>query len=238
MEFDLITIFPHVLDSYLNESILKRAQKKKLIKIKFHDPRAFAVGRHKTVDDRPFGGGPGMLMKIEPLYKTLKKIKRQKKARVILFDPAGIQFSQAKAKEFSRLNQLVMIAGRYEGVDNRIEKFIDEKISIGSYVLSGGELPAAVVIEAVSRLLPGVLGNRESLKEETYSEELKIINLKLKINQKEYPHYTRPEVFSYIEKGKKKKLVVPKVLLSGDHQAIKKWRGKHQKKKSLQILDC
>ncbi|KKS43504.1 MAG: tRNA (guanine-N(1)-)-methyltransferase [Candidatus Kuenenbacteria bacterium GW2011_GWA2_42_15] len=205
MEFDLITIFPHVLDSYLNESILKRAQKKKLIKIKFHDPRAFAVGRHKTVDDRPFGGGPGMLMKIEPLYKTLKKIKRQKKARVILFDPAGIQFSQAKAKEFSRLNQLVMIAGRYEGVDNRIEKFIDEKISIGSYVLSGGELPAAVVIEAVSRLLPGVLGNRESLKEETYSEELKIINLKLKINQKEYPHYTRPEVFSYIEKGKKKK---------------------------------
>ncbi|OGG89835.1 tRNA (guanosine(37)-N1)-methyltransferase TrmD, partial [Candidatus Kuenenbacteria bacterium RIFCSPHIGHO2_02_FULL_42_29] len=203
MEFDLITIFPHVLDSYLNESILKRAQKKKLIKIKFHDPRAFAVGRHKTVDDRPFGGGPGMLMKIEPLYKTLKKIKRQKKARVILFDPAGIQFSQAKAKEFSRLNQLVMIAGRYEGVDNRIEKFIDEKISIGSYVLSGGELPAAVVIEAVSRLLPGVLGNRESLKEETYSEELKIINLKLKINQKEYPHYTRPEVFSYIEKGKK-----------------------------------
>ncbi|OGG92177.1 tRNA (guanosine(37)-N1)-methyltransferase TrmD, partial [Candidatus Kuenenbacteria bacterium RIFCSPLOWO2_12_FULL_42_13] len=185
MEFDLITIFPHVLDSYLNESILKRAQKKKLIKIKFHDPRAFAVGRHKTVDDRPFGGGPGMLMKIEPLYKTLKKIKRQKKARVILFDPAGIQFSQAKAKEFSRLNQLVMIAGRYEGVDNRIEKFIDEKISIGSYVLSGGELPAAVVIEAVSRLLPGVLGNRESLKEETYSEELKIINLKLKINQKE-----------------------------------------------------
>ncbi|OGG91734.1 tRNA (guanosine(37)-N1)-methyltransferase TrmD [Candidatus Kuenenbacteria bacterium RIFCSPLOWO2_02_FULL_42_16] len=229
MEFDLITIFPHVLDSYLNESILKRAQKKKLIKIKFHDPRAFAVGRHKTVDDRPFGGGPGMLMKIEPLYKTLKKIKRQKKARVILFDPAGIQFSQAKAKEFSRLNQLVMIAGRYEGVDNRIEKFIDEKISIGSYVLSGGELPAAVVIEAVSRLLPGVLGNRESLKEETYSEELKIINLKLKINQKEYPHYTRPEVFSYIEKGKKKKLVVPKVLLSGDHQAIKKWRGEHRR---------
>jgi len=229
MEFDLITIFPHVLDSYLNESILKRAQKKKLIKIKFHDPRAFAVGRHKTVDDRPFGGGPGMLMKIEPLYKTLKKIKRQKKARVILFDPAGIQFSQAKAKEFSRLNQLVMIAGRYEGVDNRIEKFIDEKISIGSYVLSGGELPAAVVIEAVSRLLPGVLGNRESLKEETYSEELKIINLKLKINQKEYPHYTRPEVFSYIEKGKKKKLTVPKVLLSGNHEEIKKWRGKHQK---------
>ena len=229
MEFDLITIFPHVLDSYLNESILKRAQKKKLIKINFHDPRAFAVGRHKTVDDRPFGGGPGMLMKIEPLYKTLKKIKRQKKARVILFDPAGIQFSQAKAKEFSRLNQLVMIAGRYEGVDNRIEKFIDEKISIGSYVLSGGELPAAVVIEAVSRLLPGVLGNRESLKEETYSEELKIINLKLKINQKEYPHYTRPEVFSYIEKGKKKKLVVPKVLLSGDHQAIKKWRGEHRR---------
>lgn len=236
LNFEIVSIFPHILDSYLNESILGRAQKKKLISVKFHDPRQFATDVHKTVDDRPFGGGPGMLMKIEPLYKTLKKIKRAKKSRVILFDPAGTPFSQAKAAEFSKLDQLIMLAGRYEGVDARIEKFIDEKISIGPYVLSGGELPATIVVEAVSRLLPGVLGNHESLNEETFNgQSLKIENLpvrqagcKLKIDH-EYPHYTRPKTFEYLEKGKKKKLTVPKVLLSGNHKEIKEWREKNKK---------
>ncbi|NMC51363.1 tRNA (guanosine(37)-N1)-methyltransferase TrmD [Candidatus Kuenenbacteria bacterium] len=220
MHFEVITIFPNILDSYFNESILKRAQKKKLITINFHDPRQFATDVHKTVDDRPFGGGPGMLMKIEPLYKTLKKIKRAKKSRVILFDPAGKKFDQAKAQEFSKLDQLIMIAGRYEGVDARVEKFIDEKISIGPYVLSGGELPAAIVVEAVSRLLPGVLGDDQSSVEETFSGDGSYV---------EYPHYTRPEVFEYMEKGKKKKLAVPKVLLSGNHREIKEWREEHRK---------
>jgi tRNA (guanine37-N1)-methyltransferase len=220
MHFDVITIFPHILDSYLNESILKRAQKKKLIKINCHNPRQFATGVHQAVDDRPFGGGPGMLLKVEPLYKTLKKIKRAKKSRVILFDPAGTPLTEAKVKELAKLDQLIMIAGRYEGIDARLEKFIDEKISIGPYVLSGGELPAAVVIESVSRLLPGVLGDDQSAEEETFSGDGSYI---------EYPHYTRPEVFEYIEKGKKKKLVVPKVLLSGNHEAIKKWRGENKK---------
>ena len=229
MHFEVITIFPNILDSYFNESILKRAQKKKLITINFHDPRQFATDVHKTVDDRPFGGGPGMLMKIEPLYKTLKKIKRAKKSRVILFDPAGKVFDQSKAQEFSKLDQLIMIAGRYEGVDARVEKFIDEKISIGPYVLSGGELPAAIVVEAASRLLPGVLGNQESLSEETFNKQsLKIKNCKFKIDH-EYPHYTRPEVFEYMEKGKKKKLAVPKVLLSGNHKEIREWREEHRK---------
>ncbi|NMB48358.1 tRNA (guanosine(37)-N1)-methyltransferase TrmD [Candidatus Kuenenbacteria bacterium] len=220
MRFEIITIFPHILDSYLNESILKRAQKKKLIKINFHDPRQFATDAHRSVDDRPFGGGPGMLIKIEPLYKTLKKIKRAKKSHVILFDPAGQRFDQKMAQKFSKLDQLIMIAGRYEGVDARIEKFIDEKISIGPYVLSGGELPAAVVVEAVSRLLPGVLGDDQSAVEETFSGDDSYI---------EHPHYTRPEVFAYLEKGQKKKLAVPKVLLSGNHKEIKKWRANHIK---------
>lgn len=228
LNFEIVSIFPHILDSYLDESILKRAQKKKLIQINFHDPRQFAKDKHKTVDDRPFGGGPGMLMKIEPLYKTLKKIKRAKKSRAILFDPAGKKFDQAMAKKFSELDQLIMLAGRYEGVDARIEKFIDEKISIGPYVLSGGELPAAIVIESVARLLPGVLGNQESLTEETFTDKSATSNQQPAI-YKEHPHYTRPEVFTYLEKGKKKKLVVPKVLLSGNHKEIQKWRASHKK---------
>ncbi len=220
MKFDIITIFPKLVESYFDESILQRAQRQKLLKIKTHNPRDMARDKHKKVDDKPYGGGPGMLMMIEPLYKTLKKIKRAKQSKVILLDPAGRQFDQALAKKMARLDQLIFICGRYEGVDARLDKFIDEKISIGPYVLSGGELAAMVITEAVARLIPGVLGKQASLREETHTRPGYV----------EYPQYTRPEVFTYREKGKLKKLSVPKVLLSGNHQQIKAWREKHRRK--------
>ncbi len=219
MQFDVITIFPHILDSYINESILKRAQQKKLIKIIAHNLRAVAKDKHKTVDDRPYGGGVGMVMMVEPIYKTLKKIKRAKKTKVILLDPAGRQFNQTMAKKFSKLDQLIFVCGRYEGIDARVNKFVDEKISIGPYVLSGGELPAMVIIEATARLLPGVLGKIESTQQETYAKE----------NYVEYPQYTRPENFKYRQGLKTRRLKVPPVLLSGNHQLIKKWQTKHSK---------
>jgi len=214
MQFDIVTIFPSILDSYLNESILGRAQKKKLIKIKSHDLRKVTKDKHKTVDDKPYGGGAGMVMMVEPIFKTLKKIKRKKNSKVILLDPKGKQFNQKMAKSLTKLDQLILVCGRYEGVDARVDKLVDEKISVGPYVLAGGELGAGIVIEAVSRLIPKVLGNQESLGEETFNRE----------NTKEYPQYTRPENFEYKEKGEKKKLKVPGVLLSGNHKEIKDWR--------------
>ena len=221
MQFNIITIFPHILDSYINESILKRAQQKKLIKIITHNLREVTKDKHKTVDDKPYGGGPGMIMMVEPIYKTLKKIKRVKKSKVILLDPAGQQFNQTMAKKFSKLEQLIFVCGRYEGLDARVDKFIDEKISIGPYVLSGGELPALIITEAVARFLPGVLGHPQATQEETHVVDGYI----------EYPQYTRPEIFIYREKKQFKKLKVPKVLLSGNHQVIKEWRSKHNKNK-------
>lgn len=213
MQFNIITIFPQILDSYINESILKRAQLASLIQIKSHNIRDFVFDRHHTVDDKPYGGGPGMVFMVEPIYKTLKSIKRKKKSKVILLDPAGKQFNQKMAQSFAKLDQLIFICGRYEGVDARVDKLIDEKISVGPYVLSGGELGAAIIIEAVGRLLPGVLGKMESLQYETFSGK--------KNDIVEYPQYTRPEVFN--------KWRVPKVLLSGNHAEIDKWRKKKKK---------
>ncbi|MCX6785666.1 MAG: tRNA (guanosine(37)-N1)-methyltransferase TrmD [Candidatus Komeilibacteria bacterium] len=208
MQYNIITIFPEILDSYFNESILKRAQKAKLITVKTHNLRDYATGKHLKVDDTPYGGGPGMVFMIEPLYKCLKAIKRKKKCKVILMDPAGKQFNQKMAASYAKLDQIIFICGRYEGVDARVDKLIDEKISIGPYVLSGGELPAAIIVEAVSRLLPGVLGKMESLQYETFNGE--------KSDVVEHPQYTKPAVFN--------KWSVPKILLSGNHQEIDKWR--------------
>lgn len=213
MIFHIITIFPKILDSYFNESILKRAQKAKLITIKTHDLRAYTTDKHHKVDDSPYGGGPGMIFKIEPLYKCLKAIKRKKKSKVFLMDPAGSQFNQKTAASFSKLDQLILICGRYEGVDARIDKLIDGKICIGPYVLSGGELPAAIIMEAVSRLLPGVLGKMESLQYETFNGELSDVV--------EHPQYTKPAVFN--------RWKVPEVLLSGNHAEIDKWRKSKKK---------
>ena len=213
MQYDIITIFPEILDSYFNESILKRAQKAKKITIKTHDLRKYAKGRHKQVDDTPYGGGPGMVLMVEPIYKALKKIKKKKKSKIILLDPAGRQFSQKLAQNYTKLDQLIFICGRYEGIDARVDKLVNEKVSIGPYVLSGGELASAVIIESVARLLPGVLGKFESTQDETFSGK--------KADVIEYPQYTRPEIFN--------KWQVPKILLSGNHQEIDKWR-KSQKK--------
>ncbi|MBA7495593.1 tRNA (guanine-N(1)-)-methyltransferase [subsurface metagenome] len=230
IKFDIITIFPGIFDSYFSESLISRAVKKKLIKINIHNLRNWAFDRHKTVDDRPFGGGLGMVMKIEPIFKAVKNLQRKKKekTKVVLFTPRGKKFNQKIAYQFSKLDQLILICGRYEGVDERVAKRIaDVELSIGDYDLMGGELPAMVVIETVARLIPGVLGKPKLLKERITKEKGFI----------EYPQYTRPEVFvpSHLLKGgggepkKGKKWRVPKVLLSGNHKEIEKWRKKHRK---------
>jgi len=217
MKFDIVTIFPQILDSYQKESILGRAQKKRLIEINCHNLRDYTKDKHKMTDDKPFGGGPGMIMMIEPIYKAIEDIKKKNKnSKVVLVSPQGKKFNQKKAEEFSRLDQLVLICGRYEGVDERIKDIIDDVVSIGDYVLSGGELPAMVITEAVSRLLPGVLGNEESLVSETHQT-----------NKLDFPQYTRPREFK-TKTGKT--LKVPDVLLSGNHAEIEKWRRKRRKK--------
>ena len=216
LTFDIITIFPEIFDSYLKESFIKKAQQKQLIKINIHDLRDWVKDRHKTVDDRPFGGGLGMVLKVEPIYKAIKELSSLK-TKVILFTPRGKKFNQKLAYSLSQLNQLILICGRYEGVDERVAKYIaDLELSIGDYDLMGGELPAMVVIETVARLIPGVLGKPELLKERITKEKGFI----------EYPQYTRPEIFSP-KKGVYWK--VPKVLSSGYHQKIEDWRKKHMK---------
>lgn len=212
MNFDIVTIFPSLFDSFASESLLKKAQDKKIISIRTHDPRIHAKDRHKTVDDKPYGGGPGMLMKIEPLVKALESIKRANRSRVILLAPSGKQFDQKRATVFAKkYDQLIFVCGRYEGVDARIKKFVDEEISIGPYVLNGGEVATMAIIEAVARLIPGVIGNVESLIEESHAME----------GTTEYPQYTRPEKF--------RGLKAPKILLSGDHKKIAEWRAKRKK---------
>lgn len=216
MTFDIITIFPKIFDCYFNESIIKRAREEGLAKIDIHNLRDYTTDKHKTVDDRPFGGGPGMVMKVEPIYKAIKRIKRTKKSKIILLSAKGKKFNQKFARSLSKLNQLILICGHYEGVDERVAKYIaDTELSIGDYVLTGGELPAMVVVDAVTRLIPGVI-KKESLKEESFQSNIQL----------EHPHYTRPEVFSP-KKGVYWK--VPKVLLSGNHKKILKWREKHRK---------
>lgn len=211
-QFDVITIFPTMLDSYIHESMLKRAQEKKILKIQTHDLRIFSNDRHNKVDDRQYGGGPGMVLKAEPIYKAVKKIAK-KNARVILLSASGKKFNTKIAKKLSKYNQLVFICGRYEGVDERVAKYIaDEELSIGDYVLTGGELPAMVIIDSIARQIPGVLGKEESLEENRLDVGV--------------PAYTRPESMII----DKKKRNVPPVLLSGDHQKIEGWRKKARKK--------
>ena len=217
MRFDIITIFPKILESYFQQSLLKKAQDKGLIKSVSYTLRDFTLDKHRKVDDTPYGGGPGMVLKTEPIYKAVQflksKVKSQKsKVRVILFSLRGKKFDQRAAHRLAKYDQLIFICGRYEGVDERVATDVaDEELAIGDFVLSGGELPAAVVIEAVARLIPGMLGKRQSL------EELK----------GSYPVYTKPEVVKLKAKGQKSKVLkVPKVLLSGDHKKIDLWRNK------------
>jgi len=209
MKFEILTIFPKIFDSYLKESFLKRAQKKGLVTIASHNLRDFATGKHKKVDDKPFGGGPGMVLKIDPIWKAVQAIKRKKirgRERVILFSIRGKKLDGNTSRRLAQYDRLILICGRYEGVDERVAEHIaDEEISVGDYVLSGGELPALILMESVCRFVPGFLGKRESLEEFKGS----------------YPTYTRPEIFS---PTKGKRWGVPKVLLSGNHKEIEKWR--------------
>ena len=206
LKFTVITIFPHMLDSALGHSILKKAQEKGLIEVEQVDLRAYTHDRHHVTDDSPYGGGQGMVMKPEPLAAAIEDARRKNAAaRVILLAPQGQVFNQSAAARLAKEKEIVLICGRYEGIDERVKSFVDEELSIGDYTLSGGEPAANVVIDAVARLIPGVLGNENSPMEDSFSDGLL-----------EYPQYTRPEDF----RGMK----VPEVLLSGDHEKIAQWR--------------
>ncbi|MFA6305344.1 MAG: tRNA (guanosine(37)-N1)-methyltransferase TrmD [Candidatus Gracilibacteria bacterium] len=218
MRFDILTIFPKIFDSYLDQSILKRAQAKKLIEIHVHDIRDYSKQSHKKVDDIPYGGGAGMVMTPQPLYDAIKAVKKLNKGRVVYFSPRGDILTQQKAEKYAQENKpksgFILLCGRYEGIDERIiEMIVDEEISIGKYILTGGEIPAMTFVDCVSRLVPGVLGKEESHLNDSFSKALK--------RKKEYPLYTRPRVF------KKKK--VPDVLFSGNHKEIEKWKNQHLK---------
>ncbi len=206
IKFTVITIFPHMLDSALGHSILKIAQEKGMIQVDQVDLRSYTHDRHHVTDDYPYGGGQGMVMKPEPLIAAIEDARiKYPKARVILLAPQGQVFNQAAAARLAQEKEIVLVCGRYEGIDERVKAFVDEELSIGDYTLSGGEPAANIVIDAVARLIPGVLGNEDSPLDESFSHGLL-----------EYPQYTRPEEF----RGMK----VPEVLLSGDHERIKQWR--------------
>jgi len=210
MKIDVLTLFPAMFAGPLDESIIMRARKKGLLDLKIHQLRDWTHDRHRTVDDKPFGGGPGMLMKPEPLFEAVENLKHEK-TRVILFSPSGRKFDQSIARELAQQEDLLLITGHYEGFDERVrEALVDDELSIGDYVLTNGALPAMVVIDAVARLLPGVLGDDESSHDESFSHGLL-----------EYPQYTRPAEF----RGMK----VPEVLLSGNHAEIEKWRREQAK---------
>ena len=215
MKIDVLTIYPGMFPGPLDESIVKRAQESGKLQLRFIDLRDYTHDRHRTVDDRPFGGGPGMLMKPEPLFEAIEYL-RGSNTRVILTSPAGRQFKQEIAKQMSNEEHLILVCGSFEGFDERVrEHLANDEISIGDYVLTNGALPAMVIIDAITRLLPGVLGDDESSQDESFSEGLL-----------EYPQYTRPAEF----KGMK----VPEVLQSGDHAAIKKWRSEKARMRTEQ----
>ncbi|MBL8014217.1 MAG: tRNA (guanosine(37)-N1)-methyltransferase TrmD [Candidatus Omnitrophica bacterium] len=217
LRFDLITIFPEVFKGIVNESIIKRAQEKKKVAIHLHNLRDYSLDKHRKVDDRPFGGGPGMVLTPQPLFDAVKSIKGRRQAMVIYMDPAGKTFNQRQAKQLTKQRNLIIICGHYEGIDERVRsELVDESISIGDYVLTGGEIPAMVVIDAVTRLLPGVLGKKESLLVESFENGLL-----------EGGVYTRPANF--------RGLKVPDVLLSGNHLEISKWQKADSLKKTRTI---
>jgi len=221
MQFDILSLFPNLIKPYLQESILKRAIENGHISVGIYDWREYTEDKHRTADDKPYGGGAGMLLKVGPIYKQLKAIDaypHEEKTRVIMMAPDGAQLTQAKAKELSEYDRLVILSGRYEGFDARVENFVDEKISIGPYVLAGGELPALITVEAVARHLLGVLGHEEAMKDETFAYGKDYI---------EYPQYTRPEVFT-TDEGEE--MQVPEVLLSGDHKKVEEWKKRHSQK--------
>jgi len=222
MKFQAISIYPNMFDSYLNEGILKRAIDNRIIHFTAHDLRDWSTDRYKSVDDTPYGGGAGMLMKIEILHSALETVKEKyntepAKRKIVLLSASGKTWNQAMAKEYSKLDEVIFVCGRFEGVDARISHFIDEEISIGDYVLTGGELPALTIMDSITRLLQGALGNNESSLDESHSE----------VGVLEYPQYTKPAVFEVDGQ----KYQVPEVLTNGNHAEIAKWRKENQQKK-------
>ncbi len=210
MKIDVLTLFPAMFAGPLDESIIKRARAAGLLDLTVHNLRDYAQDRHKTVDDRPFGGGPGMLLKPEPIFEAVEQLVRPG-TRVILLSPAGRAFNQAIAHELAQADDLLLVSGHYEGFDERIrEALADDELSIGDYVLTNGALPAMVIIDAVTRLLPGVLGDEQSAHDDSFSHGLL-----------EYPQYTRPAEF--------RGMAVPEVLLSGNHAEIARWRAEQSK---------
>jgi len=213
MKIDIITIFPKMFESPFAESIVKRAMNEGHVEMETHDLRKWTKDKHKTVDDKPFGGGAGMVMKVEPIYRAVKELKK-KNSHIILLSAKGKTYTQTKVRELSKTKHLILICGHYEGIDHRIyEHVVDEVVSIGNYVLTGGEIPAMVVIDSLVRLLPGVVGNPDSIVEESFSDD--------ESERKEYPVYTRPEIFE-TEEGETWE--VPGVLTGGNHSEIERWR--------------
>ncbi len=211
MEIDILTIFPGMFSGVMSESILGRAQEKGILTVRVHDIRDFAIGKHRVVDDYPFGGGPGMVMKPEPIAAAIEHALECRigagrgESRVVLTTPAGRPFTQDMARDYAVCEHLVILCGHYEGIDERVAALVTEEVSIGDYVLTGGELPAMVIVDAAARLLPGALGDTASAQEDSFWDGLL-----------DYPHYTRPRRWRGLE--------VPEVLLSGDHERIRKWR--------------
>ena len=227
MRFDIITIFPKIFDSYFNESIIKRAQKKRKIKINVVNLRNFATDKHNTVDEKPYGGGAGVVLMTEPLIKAVdyvKKSGKNKKIKIVVLSVKGKQFNQKTAYNWAKkYDRIIFIRGGYEGIDERVKTILKaDEISIGPYITMDGDVAVMVIISALTRLIPNVI-NWNSLKDESFLR--KIISREAKTGELEYPHYTRPEVIKY----KNKKYAVPKVLLSGNHKKIEEWRKKHQK---------
>ncbi len=213
MKITVLTLFPEMIEAIINSSIIKRAQANDLVEINLVNFREFSTNKHKTVDDTPYGGGAGMLLAVEPIFHALMSIDGQEEALKILLTPQGVTYNQKLTKELVKKDHLILICGHYEGFDERVREFIDMELSIGDYVLTGGEIAASVVIDSIARLVPGVLGSEESYQHDSfYTDSL------------DYPQYTKPREF--------KGLKVPDVLLSGNHQEIAKWREEMKKQRT------
>ncbi|MBU0576146.1 tRNA (guanosine(37)-N1)-methyltransferase TrmD [Patescibacteria group bacterium] len=216
MQIDIVTLFPEMFASIFTQSIIKRAQDSGAVEIKIYNLRDFAIDKHKIVDDRPYGGGPGMVLKVDVLHQALEKLKEQNpQAAIILLTPQGEKYTQQHAEQLATKEDLILVAGHYEGFDDRIRKYVDQEISIGDYVLTGGEIPAMTIVDSVVRLIPGVLGDDNSASTDSFSSGML-----------GYPQYTRPEKF--------KEEKVPAILLSGNHAKINKWRQEQAKKRTKQ----
>lgn len=219
MNIDIISLFPEMFEGPLGHSIIKRAREADILKVSVTNPRDFTYDKHRIVDDYPFGGGSGMVMKPEPIFRTVESITSKtavEKRRIIMMCPSGQRLDQAKVRELANYEHLILICGHYEGIDERVKQhLVDETVSVGDYVLTGGELPAMIVVDAVARMLPGVLGSSESAPHDSFYNGLL-----------EYPQYTRPREYNG--------MTVPDILLSGDHAKINRWRQKESLRKTLE----